>query len=147
MTLKEAIQILKTHNEWRRGADVSMGSTTELGIAIDIIVSEIPDLQLKIQEKICNLLDQDRLIIQIQEENKEIEELKYNAVKIFDKKLNDIKEDSCKRVDKMQDMYESKLKDKDEMLENFLTRFKDAIIYGFTISEYNELLNQYNQSK
>lgn len=45
------------------------------------------------------------------------------------------------------EVIKQQLKAKDEMLENFLTRFKDAIIYGFTITEYNELLNQYNQSK
>lgn len=44
MTLKEAIQILKTHNEWRRGADVSMPSIKDLGLAIDLIVSEFDKL-------------------------------------------------------------------------------------------------------
>lgn len=42
MTLPEAIQILKTHNEWRRGVSLEfvMVDPTELGIAIDLIVKD-----------------------------------------------------------------------------------------------------------
>lgn len=43
MNLQEAKQILKTHNAWRRGADVSMVNATELGEAIDLVVSEFED--------------------------------------------------------------------------------------------------------
>lgn len=39
MNLKEAIEILKTHNQWRRGALIEQASPKELGIAIDIIVN------------------------------------------------------------------------------------------------------------
>ena len=41
MTLSEAIQILKTHNEWRRGGSLEfvMVDPIELGIAIDVITS------------------------------------------------------------------------------------------------------------
>ena len=38
MNLKQAIQILKTHNQWRRGALIEQTTPKELGIAIDIIV-------------------------------------------------------------------------------------------------------------
>jgi hypothetical protein len=33
--MKNAIKTLKSHNEWRRGADTLMGSPTAIGIAID----------------------------------------------------------------------------------------------------------------
>jgi len=39
MNLKQAIEILKTHNQWRRGALIEQASPKELGIAIDIIVN------------------------------------------------------------------------------------------------------------
>lgn len=38
MTLPEAIEILKLHNEWRRGGDGEMVNPTTLGIAIDLII-------------------------------------------------------------------------------------------------------------
>jgi hypothetical protein len=39
MTLKQAIKILKNHNKWRRGCEITpMANPTELGIAIDIII-------------------------------------------------------------------------------------------------------------
>jgi hypothetical protein len=41
MKLKKAIKILKRHNKWRRGADIEMGSPTELGIAIDVIIKKV----------------------------------------------------------------------------------------------------------
>jgi hypothetical protein len=37
ITLKEATEILKLHNEWRRGAEIGMGNVTRLGEAIDFI--------------------------------------------------------------------------------------------------------------
>ena len=41
MTIEEAIEILKHHNEWRRGAnlELKMVNPTELGIAIDIVIA------------------------------------------------------------------------------------------------------------
>jgi hypothetical protein len=33
--MKNAIKTLKSHNEWRMGADTPMGSPTAIGIAID----------------------------------------------------------------------------------------------------------------
>ena len=40
MTLQEAITILENHNIWRRGSDeVTMGDTTQLGIAIDVVLA------------------------------------------------------------------------------------------------------------
>ena len=42
MNIKEATEILKTHNLWRRDNNVpnqyEMGDVTELGVAIDTIV-------------------------------------------------------------------------------------------------------------
>lgn len=38
MKIKEAIKILKYHNEWRRGADIEMTDIKDLGIAIDTVV-------------------------------------------------------------------------------------------------------------
>ena len=43
MNLKQAIQILKTHNQWRRGALIEQTTPKELGIAIDIIVNIFED--------------------------------------------------------------------------------------------------------
>ena len=43
MNLKQAIEILKTHNQWRRGALIEQASPKELGIAIDIIVNIFED--------------------------------------------------------------------------------------------------------
>jgi hypothetical protein len=37
ITLKEATEILKLHNEWRRGAEIGMGNVTRLGEAIDFL--------------------------------------------------------------------------------------------------------------
>lgn len=35
MTTKEALEILKVHNDWRRGAEIPMPHPTEIGVAID----------------------------------------------------------------------------------------------------------------
>lgn len=44
MTLTEAIEILREHNRWRRGAeDVTMADPKELGIAIDTVVGAYDD--------------------------------------------------------------------------------------------------------
>jgi len=44
MTLKEAIEILRKHNEWRRGADVEMISPKKVGEAIDVIIAHYDNL-------------------------------------------------------------------------------------------------------
>lgn len=41
MTLIEAIQILETHNKWRRGAEIPMEEPKNIGIAIDVILKEV----------------------------------------------------------------------------------------------------------
>lgn len=38
MTLIEAIQILETHNKWRRGAEIPMEEPKKIGIAIDFVI-------------------------------------------------------------------------------------------------------------
>lgn len=39
MDIEKAVYILKQHNKWRRGADIPMENPTELGIAIDTVVT------------------------------------------------------------------------------------------------------------
>lgn len=39
MTITEAIALLKTHNRWRRGADIPMTDARNVGIAIDTVVA------------------------------------------------------------------------------------------------------------
>jgi hypothetical protein len=42
MKLKQAIEILETHNKWRRGDDnVPMTNPKDIGIAIDIVVKHV----------------------------------------------------------------------------------------------------------
>ena len=42
MELKEAIEILKRHNEWRRGSDkYPLDNPTRIGIAIDTILEAL----------------------------------------------------------------------------------------------------------
>lgn len=43
MTTKEALKILKVHNEWRRGADIPMPHPTEIGVAIDKAIEVMED--------------------------------------------------------------------------------------------------------
>ena len=38
MTIKEAIIVLKYHNDWRRGADMPMAKPSVIGKAIDVII-------------------------------------------------------------------------------------------------------------
>lgn len=39
MNIKEAIEILKRHNKWRRGAEIPMENPTIIGIAIDTVIN------------------------------------------------------------------------------------------------------------
>jgi len=41
MTLPEAVELLKTFNLWRRGADIPMPEPKQVGLAIDLIIAEI----------------------------------------------------------------------------------------------------------
>jgi len=41
MKLKEAIKILKRHNEWRRGAEIEQTTPVLLGKAIDKIIKKL----------------------------------------------------------------------------------------------------------
>jgi hypothetical protein len=38
MTIKQAIKILKTHNKWRRGAEIKNYTPAEIGEAIDVLI-------------------------------------------------------------------------------------------------------------
>jgi hypothetical protein len=46
MEYKEAIQLLKDHNEWRRGGGVVHTNAEKLGIAIDVVVKQEQSLPL-----------------------------------------------------------------------------------------------------
>lgn len=50
MTIEEAIAILKTHNEWRRGADIPMTDPKILGEAIDTVVEHFDDAFIPVAE-------------------------------------------------------------------------------------------------
>jgi len=52
MTTLAAVKILRDHNEWRRGGDDAV-DVTELGIAIDTVVADVPE----ILEALQDLLD------------------------------------------------------------------------------------------
>lgn len=39
MTIQQSIEIVETHNKWRRGAEIPMNDPTELGIALVTIVA------------------------------------------------------------------------------------------------------------
>ena len=44
MKLKQAVEILKKHNKWRRGDEnITQPAPSQLGIAIDMVVSEFKD--------------------------------------------------------------------------------------------------------
>ncbi len=43
MDINQAIQILKTHNKWRRGAEIEPTNPTLLGEAIDLVVKYMED--------------------------------------------------------------------------------------------------------
>lgn len=44
MTLKEAIEVLRRHNKWRRGDDsIPMTNPTKLGLAIDTIIKDFDE--------------------------------------------------------------------------------------------------------
>ena len=46
MELKEAINILERYNRWRRGADIQMENTKDIGIAIDTVINYFKDKSL-----------------------------------------------------------------------------------------------------
>ena len=48
MNIEEAIEILRYHNAWRRGiVGYTLTNSTELGIAIDLIIKHFDELQNK----------------------------------------------------------------------------------------------------
>lgn len=48
MNIEEAIEILRYHNAWRRGIEgYTLTNSTELGIAIDLIIKHFDELQNK----------------------------------------------------------------------------------------------------
>ena len=44
MIISEAIQLLKSYNEWRRGAETTMLSPTIIGLAIDKVIEHYNSL-------------------------------------------------------------------------------------------------------
>lgn len=45
MTGKEAIELLRRHNEWRRGAEIEMESPEKLGKAIEAVCARVEYLE------------------------------------------------------------------------------------------------------
>lgn len=50
MTTAEAVEILKLHNEWRRGAEVKQHSPKEIGLAIDKVIEIIERLKTAVEQ-------------------------------------------------------------------------------------------------
>lgn len=71
MEIKEAIQVLKDHNIWRRGEDeeLKMTDPKKLGIAIDTVVNEFENLFIS---GVSDLLLTEQMIIK-ESENRQIE--------------------------------------------------------------------------
>ncbi|MCQ9638616.1 hypothetical protein MP478_04375 [Chryseobacterium sp. WG14] len=55
MNTKEAIEILKRHNEWRKGADTQQEHPVKVGDAIDLAISRIYYLADLLEEGIAHL--------------------------------------------------------------------------------------------
>lgn len=55
MNTKEAIEILKRHNDWRKGADTEQEHPVKVGDAIDLVVSRVLDLVDLLEEGIAHL--------------------------------------------------------------------------------------------
>ena len=49
MTTLAAVEVLREHNAWRRGGDGTV-DVTELGIAIDTVVADVPELLEALQD-------------------------------------------------------------------------------------------------
>ena len=47
MTTKEAINILKLHNDWRKGANIEMKKPSQITEAIDVVVNLFSKLKTK----------------------------------------------------------------------------------------------------
>jgi hypothetical protein len=41
MTIKQAVEILKLYNEWRRGEEIKMPNPAKIGEAIDVAIKEL----------------------------------------------------------------------------------------------------------
>ena len=82
MTLKEAIQLLKTHNQWRRGADVSMA----IGINIVSYLKDFAEDILKYSDQQTSILTQKLMEAnhQLEEALKEREMFKDALIKLGD---------------------------------------------------------------
>lgn len=46
MKLEAAIEIIKTHNKWRKGAEIEQTDPINLGLAIDLVVNHYENNQL-----------------------------------------------------------------------------------------------------
>jgi len=47
MKIKEAVEVLKKHNEWRRGAEIDQMRPILIGEAIDIAINQLSEMSLK----------------------------------------------------------------------------------------------------
>ncbi len=46
MTIDEAIEVLELHNQWRKGAEIPMETPVRIGMAIDLVLSEVKKFRL-----------------------------------------------------------------------------------------------------
>lgn len=52
MNKKELVKFLRNYNHWRRGAEIPMPSSKKLGIALDVAISIIEEVEEKAVNKI-----------------------------------------------------------------------------------------------
>ena len=57
MNLEKAVQVLKVHNIWRRGANTEPTNPKELGIAIDIITNHLTGKEMSNKTEMQHALD------------------------------------------------------------------------------------------
>lgn len=57
MTTTQAVEILRAHNDWRRGGEGAVDAT-ELGIAIDTVTDAVPELLAECKRALDVLVDQ-----------------------------------------------------------------------------------------
>jgi hypothetical protein len=54
--LLDAVETLRKHNEWRRGAETSMESPGVIGAAIDVVCELVPQLDARLTKAHAQLL-------------------------------------------------------------------------------------------
>jgi hypothetical protein len=78
MNLTEAKEILKLHNEWRRGAEIEQQDPVDIGIAIDTILESLPVRTNKEENKMIQEVEQtheEKLAMYMKLSKKELAEM------------------------------------------------------------------------